>query len=185
MNSILDIIEIQDKSSIKMLSKPTGVTFLVISKFLYHLLSPSFFTPPLRGSSRSRAPCAKADAWGDDSKIGKSPPTGATSGFALVLPTPPQGGSEIQRAPYVVFFNNPACVGRSRGGSGPYRTEPSFRGFFYNPVSKGIQVFTASASMRTAKVSASAPSGWSASTVSPASNSPASSFLLSGFMIWV
>ena len=36
MNSILDIVEIQYKPIIKMIRKPTGVTFLVISKFLYH-----------------------------------------------------------------------------------------------------------------------------------------------------
>ena len=53
-------------------------------------------TPPLRGSSRSRAVCAKADAWGVlwFYKT-KAPPTGAASDSVLSLPTPPQGGSHF------------------------------------------------------------------------------------------
>ena len=61
-------------------------------------------TPPLRVNSdrrgkdcrRSRAVCAKADAWGVlwFYKT-KAPPTGAASDSVLSLPTPPQGGSHF------------------------------------------------------------------------------------------
>ena len=75
-------------------------------------------TPPLRGSRRSRAARRRLMRWGANQRLAPRlqhihtgvgallfpvfvgcrrvsfPPTGSPAGFALVLPTPPQGGSD-------------------------------------------------------------------------------------------
>ena len=64
-----------------------------------------FSHSPLEGESRKPNRQVKADSVGGAFSVA-CPPTNSPAGFALASLTPPQGGSEIQYAPFVGFFNN-------------------------------------------------------------------------------
>ena len=66
---------------------------------------PLNFTPPLRGVEEVERFVRRPIRWGSFSVA--CPPTNSPAGFALASLTPPQGGSEIQYAPLMDFFNNP------------------------------------------------------------------------------